>query len=90
MQPIHTLVVSALFLSFGLSAQTKPAPDRRDGEGGGPYERLIIRGAILVDGTGAPPRGPVTVTVRNNRITAIGRFAPRAGESGRTIDARGM
>jgi imidazolonepropionase-like amidohydrolase len=79
-----------LSLSFALAAQTTPAPDRGAEEGGGPYDRLIIRGAILIDGTGAPPRGPVTVTVRKNRITSIGRFAPRAGDKGRTIDARGM
>ena len=83
---------AALFVfafQFAAGAQ-QPGPDRKEGEGGGPYERLYIRGVTLIDGTGAPPRGPLTITVRNDRITAIGSFAPPAGEGGRTIDARGM
>jgi imidazolonepropionase-like amidohydrolase len=48
-----------------------PAPDRRDGEGTGPFKTLVIRGAMLVDGTGAPPRGPVDIVVQGNRITAV-------------------
>src|SRR3712207_7635307 len=30
--------------------------------------RLVIRGATLVDGTGAPPLGPVDIVVEGNRI----------------------
>ena len=45
----------------------KPAPDRKAGEGEGPFERLIIRGAIVIDGTGAPPRGPVDIVIERNR-----------------------
>src|SRR5690242_3039824 len=29
-----------------------PAPNRRPDEGLGPYKRLVIRGATLIDGTG--------------------------------------
>jgi imidazolonepropionase-like amidohydrolase len=47
----------------------KPAPPRAEGEG--PFERLIIRGATLIDGTGAPPRGPVDIVVEGNRIAAV-------------------
>lgn len=39
--------------------------------GGGPYERLILRGVTLVDGTGAPARGPVDVVVEGDRIAAV-------------------
>ncbi len=46
-----------------------PAPDRTEGEG--PYERLIIRGATLIDGTGAPPIGPVDIVIEGNRIVAV-------------------
>ena len=50
----------ALIMFFILSAtiviaQVKPAPDRTTGEG--PFDRLIIRGATLIDGSGAPPTG---------------------------------
>jgi hypothetical protein len=30
-----------------------PAPDRRPGEGAGPYPTLTIRNVMLIDGTGA-------------------------------------
>jgi hypothetical protein len=46
-------------------------PDRRPGEGLGPYRKLVIRGAMLVDGTGAPPRGPVDIVIEGNRITSV-------------------
>ena len=46
-----------------------PAPPRAEGEG--PWKRLILRGATLVDGTGAPPVGPVDIVVMGNRIQSI-------------------
>ena len=46
-------------------------PARGPGEGAGPYPLLVIRGATLVDGTGAPPLGPVDISISGNRITAI-------------------
>jgi len=49
----------------------KPAPDRKPGEGEGPFKRLIIRGAIVIDGTGAPPRGPVDIVIEDNRIVEV-------------------
>ncbi len=52
-------------------AQLIPAPPRRPDEGMGPFRTLVIRGAILIDGTGAPPRGPVDIVIENNRISAI-------------------
>src|SRR5687767_4701957 len=45
----------------------RPAPARREGEG--PFPKLIIRGTTLIDGTGAPPRGPVDIVIEGNRIT---------------------
>jgi len=72
-----TLLVGivALLLSVPapVSAQqlVKPAPNRPRGEGEGPFEKLIIRGATLIDGTGAPPRGPVDIVVERNRITQV-------------------
>ncbi|HLT92135.1 MAG TPA: amidohydrolase family protein [Woeseiaceae bacterium] len=51
-------------------AQTADAIPRRS-EGDGPFERLILRGVNLVDGTGAPMRGPVDIVVENDRIAEI-------------------
>ncbi|MEE4298694.1 MAG: amidohydrolase family protein [Pseudomonadales bacterium] len=66
-----------------------PAPDRSVGEG--PFERLVIRDAMLVDGEGAPPRGPVHIVVENERIT---RILPASSEIDTTdahvIEAEGM
>src|SRR5712691_6475281 len=47
------------------------APNRRADEGEGPFARLIIRGATLIDGTGAPPIGPVDIVIEGNRIREI-------------------
>lgn len=65
------------------SAEMIPAPDRRQGEGEGPFERLIIRGATLIDGTGAPPIGPVDIVIENNRIAEV----KSVGYPGLAIDA---
>ena len=48
---------------------TPVSPDRAEGEG--PYDRLILRGGTLIDGTGAPPIGPVDIVIEKNRIVQI-------------------
>jgi imidazolonepropionase-like amidohydrolase len=64
------LSVSAILLTAATAlAQIEPAPDRTEGEG--PFDRLVLRGATLIDGTGAPPIGPVDIVVEQNRITDI-------------------
>ena len=50
-----------------------PTPQRPIGEGEGPYEKLIVRGAIVIDGTGAPPFGPTDIVIEGNRIVDIVR-----------------
>lgn len=40
-------------------------------EGEGRFDRLVIRGATLIDGSGAPPFGPVDIVVEEDRITGI-------------------
>lgn len=48
-----------------------PAPNRRADEGKGPFKTMVIRGVMLIDGTGAPPIGPMDIVVENNRIKQI-------------------
>lgn len=47
------------------------APARRPNEGAGPFNRMVIRNVMIIDGTGAPPFGPMNVIVSGNRIQAI-------------------
>jgi imidazolonepropionase-like amidohydrolase len=77
----------------------EPAPNRGANEGEGPFTRLIIRGATMIDGTGAPPIGPVDIVIENNRITEVRsvgyprvpiREANRPKNAAREIDATGM
>jgi imidazolonepropionase-like amidohydrolase len=49
----------------------KGAPDRRPDEGKGPFKTLAIRNVTLIDGSGAPPTGPMDVIVSGNRITSV-------------------
>jgi imidazolonepropionase-like amidohydrolase len=100
-----------VLLICGLGTVTGPvsAQDGRGGmqittprgadEGDGPYQRLVIRGATMIDGTGAPPIGPVDIVVEGDRIVdvrSVGfpgvpineRRRPAPGEH--EIDATGM
>src|SRR5437870_3967196 len=62
----------AMFVASAALAQNPAyAPDRRPDEGEGPFQRLIIRGATVVDGTGAPPVGPVDIVIEGNRIREV-------------------
>jgi imidazolonepropionase-like amidohydrolase len=62
----------------GQDDSIRAATNRRADEGKGPYRTLVIRGAMLIDGTGAPPRGPVDIVVEGNKIAAV-RSAGTAG-----------
>jgi hypothetical protein len=75
-----------------------PVPERSEGEG--PFPRLILRGVNLIDGTGAPPHGPVDIVIENNRIALIQNVGlggievpperrPQADEQTRELDLSG-
>ena len=71
-----------------------PAPARRPGEGVGPFNRMVIRNVMVIDGTGGPPYGPMNVIVSGNRITAIQGagtpgLRPAAAPAGRAAGAGG-
>jgi hypothetical protein len=67
LKKIGTLITSFSF--FFATAQIQPAPEKKEGDG--PYTQLILRGGILINGTGAPPNGPVDIVIENNRIVQI-------------------
>ncbi|MEO5789427.1 amidohydrolase family protein [Gelidibacter sp.] len=56
-------------MCVSMQSQITKAPDRQEGEG--PWSQLIIRGATLINGTLAPPMGPVDIVVENNRIVDV-------------------
>jgi hypothetical protein len=77
----------------------EPAPPRAEGEG--PFKRLILRGATLIDGTGAPAIGPVDIVIEQNRIVQVAAVGspgiapdaekrPKAEAGDREIDLSGM
>ncbi len=98
-----TVLVAVPLLAPSLAAQQEretipPAPERTEGEG--PWERVILRGATLIDGTGAPARGPVDIVIENNRIERIRSVGapgvpidparrPQAAEGDHEIDLAG-
>jgi imidazolonepropionase-like amidohydrolase len=71
MKPYLALLL--LLATTALAQQNRQpyAPDRRPGEGDGPHKRLIIRGATVVDGSGAPPIGPMDIVIEGNRIKEV-------------------
>jgi hypothetical protein len=75
------------------------APDRKAGEGMGPFDRMVIRGVTVIDGTGAAPQGPMDVVVEHNKIVDVVNVgAPhvpidpkrRPAKSEHEIDGTGM
>ncbi|NOX94207.1 MAG: amidohydrolase, partial [Alphaproteobacteria bacterium] len=95
---IKLLVASiAAGVVFAAGAFAQSVPERSLGEG--PYDRLVIRGATVIDGAGAPPMGPIDIVIEKGRITGIVPVGvpgmpidadkrPEAGD--REIDASGM
>lgn len=93
------LPIVLFFIVMPIFAQVKDAPARAEGEG--PYSQLILRGAIVIDGTGAPPIGPTDIVIENNRIVSVtpvgypgvpikdGR-RPKLKAGGREVDCSGM
>ena len=94
--PAFACLFAFLFVEIA-AAQVPAAPTRAEGDG--PYGRLILRGGILIDGTGAPPIGPVDIVVEGDRITQIKnvgypgapiRDEDRPDPADRELDVTGM
>lgn len=91
MRTLFSILLCAFFsLSFGQSTS-----------GDGPHSQLIIRGVTLINGNGAPPRGPIDIVVENNIIKDIRvvgypnvpinqKRRPQLKKGGKELDATGM
>jgi hypothetical protein len=95
------LPVLLILIGFSIHAQEKveKAPIVKEGEG--PYSQLIIRGVMLIDGTGAPPVGPTDIVVKQNKIVSIQTVGypgvainsdrrPKLELGGKELNAEGM
>ncbi len=67
----------------------------------GPFNQLIIRGVTLINGNGAPPRGPIDIVVENNKIVKVqvvgypgvaidNAKRPKLKPGGKELDCSGM
>jgi hypothetical protein len=93
MRTLFTLITLLItFFSYAQSSNTTAE---------GPFNQMIIRGAILINGNGAPPIGPVDITIENDKITGINVVGypgvpinkskrPKLKNGGKEIDASGM
>ncbi len=98
---LRAAVALALVVAFAgnAAAQMEPTTPRGPEEGEGPFNRLILRGVTVIDGTGAPPRGPVDIVIEGDRIAEVNSVGfpgvpidegGRPGDADREIDASGM
>ncbi len=89
------LIILALMVFWSLGCMAQSA------QGDGPHTQLIIRGATLINGNGAPPRGPVDIVVENNKIVQIevvgypgvaidASKRPQLKPGGKELDCNGM
>ncbi len=96
---LRLLFLSLLLLgSYPCFSAPSAAPERERGEG--PFQRLILRGVIVVNGEGAPPIGPMDVVIEGNRIASIHNVGfpgvpideaerPKAKEGDRVLELEG-
>ncbi|HEY8164808.1 MAG TPA: amidohydrolase family protein [Gemmatimonadaceae bacterium] len=72
----HSLLIALFAIASDLGAQTTTARH------GVRTPRLIIRGAMIVDGNGTPARGPADIVIDGNRITQVVFLDPVALKTG--------
>lgn len=65
----YLLAFVCLVATFHSGAQITPSPLVKEGQG--PYTQLILRSAMVINGTGSPAYGPVDIIIENNRIIRI-------------------
>ncbi|HEY6062292.1 MAG TPA: amidohydrolase family protein [Chitinophagaceae bacterium] len=93
------ILLAAFVFPFISFSQIKKAPEVKEGDG--PWNQLIIRGVTLINGTGAPPVGPVDIVVEKNRIKQVSvvgspgmaidvRRRPQLANGGKELNCEGM
>ena len=86
MRKLLLAAIAIVFFSCPLIIAQAPVGDVEiKSEGEGPFNQLIIRGATLINSTGAPPIGPVDIIIEDNIIKNI----KTVGYPGVPIDTAG-
>jgi hypothetical protein len=100
----YLLALAAFLVPLLATAQRPATPSnittRQFGDlAAGPYNRLVIRNAMVIPGHGGPPSGPYDILIEGNTITQMIPFDPVAAErrgneqrltGDRVIEANGM
>ena len=73
MRNLYRPILIIFFCSslFSQSNQKSLIPGSDRSEGLGPFKRMVIRGATLINGTGSPPIGPVDIVIEKNKISEV-------------------
>lgn len=90
-----------LSILFSLLLSLSIQPLLAQVQGDGPYDQLIIRGVMLINGDGSPPRGPIDIVVEKNIIKNIQVIGypgvpineskrPKLKAGAKELDANGM
>jgi imidazolonepropionase-like amidohydrolase len=85
-------VTAILLLFLGFSAGWL-WPETKGVESGKRYDRLVIRGATLIDGKGTPARGPLDVIIEGTTIQSVRGTSAKDDvyeKEAHVLDARGM
>jgi hypothetical protein len=62
-------MLAMFLLPLSLWAAPESAPDRVRGDG--PFDRLLLRSVTVINGEGAPARGPMDIVIEGNRIVNV-------------------
>lgn len=87
---IRMLCLAAL--AIAMASEYSMAQNKFGDLAEGPYDRLVIRNAMVIPGHGGPPVGPFDIVIEKDRITEMIPFDPvtaeRRGDSDRPVGDR--
>jgi hypothetical protein len=72
--------IRVLALAAFIGTSQAEAQGNFGGLAAGPYNRLVIRGAMVIPGHGGPPAGPYDIVIERNMITEMVPFDPVTAE----------
>lgn len=91
----HFKVTLMIWICFCFLLHQGPGSETRgkQEENGRRYDQLVIRNVVIIDGKGTPPRGPMDVIVKKDKIHSLRRAGKDKNEykdAGKVIDGTGM